>query len=262
MMFTVFRRALLVFAAVAFVGVGVAGETVGAFTKLNELQYRQVGVLTGSMNGAAAEAAIPHVWVVNFPDPERMMRALREGGVSAVISDTPSVELMVAEDSTLAMIKEKLRDDDYALAVRLDDDKLAGKVDAAIKGFREDGTLDKLKAKWTDGPAEGKKLDALAATGGDTLRYGVAVMGAPFVYRGDDDKLLGFDIELGALIAKKLGMKLEIEEMLFADLIPALTDKKVDMIGACITVTPERRELVRFGEPYYRGGASAMVLAK
>ena len=245
----------------ALAGVAPAGESEGTLTKLSDLKYRQVGVLTGTMNGAAAEAAIDMVWVVNFPETESMMRALREGGVSAVVSDTPSIEVMVAGDPTLVMIKELLRDDDYALAVRLDDAKLGDRVDAAIRGFREDGTLDKLKAKWGAGSVAEKKLGAAVAEG-EMLRYGVAVTGAPFVFRGEDDKLVGLDVELGMLVAEKLGMRLEVEEMLFADLIPSLCDEKVDMIGSAITVTPERRELVRFSEPYYRGGAAAMVLAK
>jgi polar amino acid transport system substrate-binding protein len=31
------------------------------------------------------------------------------------------------------------------------------------------------------------------------------------------------------------------------------------MIGACITITEERKKSVLFSEPYYRGGISALV---
>jgi polar amino acid transport system substrate-binding protein len=34
---------------------------------------------------------------------------------------------------------------------------------------------------------------------------------------------------------------------------------KVDMIGACITITEERSKKVLFSEPYYVGGIAALV---
>ncbi len=42
-------------------------------------------------------------------------------------------------------------------------------------------------------------------------------------------------------------------------MIPALMAGKVDMIGACITITEERKKSVLFSEPYYTGGISALV---
>jgi len=42
-------------------------------------------------------------------------------------------------------------------------------------------------------------------------------------------------------------------------MIPALMARKIDMIAACITITPERSHIVLFSEPYYTGGIAAMV---
>ncbi|MDD8047297.1 MAG: transporter substrate-binding domain-containing protein [Verrucomicrobiota bacterium] len=47
--------------------------------------------------------------------------------------------------------------------------------------------------------------------------------------------------------------------MEFGGMIPALISGKVDIIGACITITPERAERVLFSEPYYTGGIAALV---
>ena len=60
-------------------------------------------------------------------------------------------------------------------------------------------------------------------------------------------------------MAQKLGMGLDIVNMDFGQMIPALQDGQVDMIGACITITAERAELVLFSEPYYEGGIAALV---
>ena len=71
--------------------------------------------------------------------------------------------------------------------------------------------------------------------------------------------VVGFDIELAHHVARKLGMKLEVVDMDFGGMIPALVSGKVDVIGACITITPERAERVLFSEPYYTGGIAALV---
>lgn len=47
--------------------------------------------------------------------------------------------------------------------------------------------------------------------------------------------------------------------MEFGSLIPALASKKVDMIGACITITEERSKKVLFSNSYYTGGIAAIV---
>ena len=62
---------------------------------------------------------------------------------------------------------------------------------------------------------------------------------------------IGFDSERGDT--------LEVVNMEFGSLIPALISGKVDMIAACITITDERAQKVLFSEPYYTGGIAALV---
>lgn len=54
-------------------------------------------------------------------------------------------------------------------------------------------------------------------------------------------------------------MNLEIVNMDFGAMIPALVSGKVDMIGSCITITEERAKSVLFSEPYYQGGIAVVV---
>ena len=62
-----------------------------------------------------------------------------------------------------------------------------------------------------------------------------------------------------ARVAARLNKRIEVVSMDFGGMIPALIATKVDMIGACITITDERKKSVLFSEPYYRGGISALV---
>lgn len=70
---------------------------------------------------------------------------------------------------------------------------------------------------------------------------------------------MGLDIEIASLVARKLNRKIQIVNMDFGAMIRALVSGKVDMIGACITITPERAKKVLFSHPYYVGGIAALV---
>jgi polar amino acid transport system substrate-binding protein len=91
------------------------------------------------------------------------------------------------------------------------------------------------------------------------LRFGTSAVTEPFSFVDGSQEIVGFDIELAKYIARHLDMQLEIINLDFGGMIPALIAGKVDMIGACITITDERAKSVLFSEPYYTGGIAALV---
>ena len=72
-------------------------------------------------------------------------------------------------------------------------------------------------------------------------------------------KIIGQDADLNALIAKKLGVKLEMIETPWPGIIPALLSKRFDMIMSGMTATKARSERVNFSTPY--GDASLVAAA-
>lgn len=69
-----------------------------------------------------------------------------------------------------------------------------------------------------------------------------------YVVRGE---ITGFDVDLGNLVAKKLGKKAVFENMQFSSVLPALTLGQVEAAISTITITPERKKNIDFTEPYY-----------
>lgn len=72
---------------------------------------------------------------------------------------------------------------------------------------------------------------------------------APFSFM-KDDALVGFDIDLITEIAKRLHKDLELVDMPFDALIPAMQVGSIEMIAAGITPTPERQKNMIFTKPY------------
>jgi ABC-type amino acid transport substrate-binding protein len=81
----------------------------------------------------------------------------------------------------------------------------------------------------------------------------------PFEYHDEKtNKVIGYDIDVAEAIAKKIGVPLEVKEMQFTGLIPTLQNGQADLVIAAMYITPARREVVDFADPYMDTG---MVVA-
>ena len=92
---------------------------------------------------------------------------------------------------------------------------------------------------------------------------GVLVMGTnaefpPYEFYEDND-IVGIDVEIAKAIAEKMGMELQIEDMAFDAIIPAVTSGKADFGAAGMTVTEERQRSVEFTDTYANSNQVAIV---
>ncbi len=69
----------------------------------------------------------------------------------------------------------------------------------------------------------------------------------------ENDQVVGIDAEIAALIADKLGLQLQIEDMEFGSIIAAVQSGKVDVGIAGMTVTEDRLQNVNFTDSYATG---------
>lgn len=73
------------------------------------------------------------------------------------------------------------------------------------------------------------------------------------------DEIVGMDISIVEKIAKDLNVTLEIQDMEFDSLLPALESKKVDMVLAGMSPTAERQKNVDFSDVYYNSGHNIVI---
>lgn len=87
-----------------------------------------------------------------------------------------------------------------------------------------------------------------------TVTLGTNVAFPPYEFYDDETgEPTGIDIEIAKIICEKLGYDLEIVDMDFASVIPALVSNKIDFSMAAMTVTEERKESVDFSTSYATG---------
>ena len=94
----------------------------------------------------------------------------------------------------------------------------------------------------------------------ETLKMATNAAFPPYEFYDDETgEIVGIDAEVAAAICEKLGYELEIVDMDFDAIIPAITTGKVDFGMAGMTVTEERMQSVDFTTSYATGIQSVIV---
>ncbi len=120
---------------------------------------------------------------------------------------------------------------------------LAAAILAAILGF--------------GGAAQADALDDIISSG--KIRVAIDITAAPFGIQNEQMQPDGADVETAKLLAKDLGVQLEIVPVTSANRIAYLQSKRADLTMSSLSITPERAKAVAFSTPY--GAINAVVLA-
>ncbi len=82
------------------------------------------------------------------------------------------------------------------------------------------------------------------------LIVGTEAQYAPYEFKDMDANIVGCDMYIAQQIADELGVGLEIVDMAFDGIIPAVQSGQVDLGIAAFTNTPERAEVIDFSDVY------------
>ncbi len=248
---------LLVACLLAFTGCSGLNPTIKS---LDELKTSTIAVPTGTIADQLVLSQLPDVKFIYFDTVAECCTAVQNGDADAAAYDEPVLRNLSAKMSGLTLLSEMITNDDYGIAVSKDRADLKADIDDAIAELKTDGTYDEMLSRWLPEAGDPGPMPSIDLNGTNgTLKLATSAVVEPFTYVADDDTIIGFDIELASRICLKLGMKLEIVNMDFAEMLPAVAAGQVDIAGACITISEERSETVLFSEPYYQGGIAAVV---
>ncbi|MBU5256600.1 transporter substrate-binding domain-containing protein [Tissierella praeacuta] len=104
------------------------------------------------------------------------------------------------------------------------------------------------------------KLDEIKERGKIVL--GTAADYPPYEFHkliNGKDEIVGFDIDIAKEIAADIGVELEIVDMKFEGLLPALVTDDIDFIVAGMVADEKRKKSVDFSVPYYQGKQRIIV---
>ena len=89
---------------------------------------------------------------------------------------------------------------------------------------------------------------------------GANIGNVPWEFQDAAGKFVGFEIDLVNEVAKRAGKSVQIENIPFNGLFPAVQSGRVQIAISSITITPKRLESLAFAQPYYDSDQSLSVL--
>ncbi len=226
----------------------------GRYTSLEQLNGKTIGIQTGSIFDAVVKETLPDAQFVYYDTFADLSAALASGRIDGFPGDEPVLRLMAAEDDRLVILPEPFDSFDFGvLAAKTEEGRqLCEEFNAWLEGYRESGELERMTAKWIDGPEEEKTVPDYASLPAPKgiLRMGTEGTYPPMnYYRGKE--LVGLEVELAARFCEDCGYGLSLTVMNFDGILPAVASGKVDFAMDGIAITEERLESVSFSEPYY-----------
>ncbi len=254
-------RFMFLVCLLAVLGGSIAGCTKREkITGLAQLDGKEFGVPTGTVADKLVLSRFPNAKFQYFNSVLDAALAVKAGKVDAAAYDEPILRNIAAKNGGMTVLPELITKDNYGFAVQKNNTALRDAIDQVVDTLKKNGQYDAMLQRWLPKSGSPAPMPVIASSGSNgVLRLGTAAVTEPFSFVDGSHAVVGLDIELAQLVAQQLGKKLEIVNMDFGAMIPALMAGKVDLIAACITITEERAQKVLFSKPYYRGGIAALV---
>lgn len=96
----------------------------------------------------------------------------------------------------------------------------------------------------------------------DKLIVGISLDSMPFGFRGKNGEVSGMEADLAREIAKRLlgdKNKVEFKEVSAQDRINIVQSGEADIVISTMTITPQRRKIINFSDPYFIAGQAICV---
>ena len=101
----------------------------------------------------------------------------------------------------------------------------------------------------------------LSGAAAEKFIVGTDASWAPFEWVSAKGQMLGFDLDVMRMIAVLEGYEIEIQDIAFDSIIPAVIAGKVDIGASGFTITAARAEVVDFSSPYWSSDQTVLVRA-
>ena len=246
------KKISVAIAAVALLALAGCSKSKVVINGKADLEGKKIGVQAGTTGEWFVEENIPGAQIASFKSGIDAALDLKNGAIDCVVLDELPAQEIVKRNPTLKIIRDPFfaeNKEEYAIAVKKGNTALLSKIDETINAMKKNGDYEKLVNAFM--PADGNiQIPASEVTSGDKVILGTNAAFPPFEYV-EGKNIVGFDITMGEKIAKNAGMKLEVMDMAFDSLIPALQAGTIDFIAAGMSVTEERKKNVDFSVPYF-----------
>lgn len=255
-------KKLLCVVAVMLAFAACASAAEAPLKSIEELASQSLAAQRGTTGAMIAEEMLGDAAKTMLTTYERYadaIAALRSKKVRAVIMDEAPAARFVEGADDIVIMDEPLAVESYAIGFKKGSE-LVAQVNEHLTAIKESGELAAIIDKYMSGAdVKPEDIDLNKGASGGELVMGTEAGFAPYELRVGSG-YIGIDVEVMALVAKRMGRELVVENMNFDALPMAVSTGKVDLIAAGITVTEERKKNMDFSVNYIEGAKQVAVV--
>ncbi len=254
-----FYRVVLLLIITAWGGGQVAVAGTPYLAGIEDIKGRKIGVLLGSVHDTYVAQNYPEAVLMQYKTPSDLILAVKSGKVDAAFYTHEILLEIMRQNNDLGYVEENLFRVPIGMGFNQNNDELRQKYNTFMLEIKASGVFDDIVQRWiiegnsTTPFIENPKNNGILVVGT------VSDKGMPFAIV-QDNKIVGFDIELAERFAASLGKEMRLVDMDFGSLIAAVATNKIDMVASTLMFTEERQKQIDFSEPYYELGASIFAL--
>lgn len=270
-----------------FAGCGSSDKVdISGAKSLADLKGAKIAAQAGTFHADAVKQ-IENVKSSTYPEFADLLTALKSGAIDGYVAEEPTALSVCGTNDDLTYIHLKNNDTgftataaDVGIAIGLKKgSELKDKINAVLAEITDE-QREKLMEQIV-ALAAGETVDKFAvsadapsATNG-TLTIGMECAYEPYNWTDTEGKSLGavpitgegkdglyangYDVQIAQYVANKLGMKLEIRQLEWDSLIPAVQSGNIDAIVAGMSPTAERAKEVDFTDTYYESNLVVII---
>ena len=231
---------------------------------LADYSGKKIGSITGVNYDQIVEECVPGAEVAYFSDYPDLVVALKAGLIDAFIIDEPALDVIMMEDPSIGKVPEPMETwyMTFAFSNRSAIPNLQDKMNAFISKITEDGTLEQLQDIWFGKDEEAKVIPPLDTLSGENGSVSVALETtyAPIVYVRNQ-QIVGYEIDILYRFCEFYGLGLELMDMQFDAVLPAVTSGKCDIGASGLEYDEEHAESIEMSEPHLTAHTSLAVMA-
>ena len=277
---------LLCAAVFAGCGGGSSSVDVKNAKSIADLKGAKIAAQAGTFHVDAANQ-IENVKSSTYPEFADLLTALKSGAIDGYVAEEPTALSVCKTNDDLTYIHLKNNDTgftataaDVGIAIGLKKgSELRDKINAVLAEITDE-QREKLMEQIVS-LAAGETVDEFAisaeapATVNGTLKIGMECAYEPYNWTDTEGKSLGavaitgegkdglyangYDVQIAQYVANKLGMKLEIHQLEWDSLIPAVQSGNIDAIVAGMSPTAERAKEIDFTDTYYESNLVVII---
>uniref|UniRef100_UPI003863E1A0 transporter substrate-binding domain-containing protein n=1 Tax=Succinimonas sp. TaxID=1936151 RepID=UPI003863E1A0 len=225
---------------------GSAEERSVQVTSIEKLCQARVGVQIGTTTEIAINDYLKNhdcPLAERYNNSPDAIAALNQGKLDAVVMDELPAKRFVADNPGLQLLDTPFKSESYAAILPKGSEDLLYRINDIIDDVNENKIFDQLFDTYVTGTQNFHYTPTV--TEGEYFVIATSPDFPPYEFY-KDNRITGIEMEIAAIIADRLGMKLKIESMEFDSIINAVSSGKVHAGFAGFSKTAERARVINF----------------